>query len=275
MSSALQQVQFLETENIQKTINDLRTTGSLNNHSYSIMNDLFQKIPELRPYIGYTITGSGFGVSVIYTLSFPGIQKVLDLLKINAKVTETLKEIQTNIPKENGQSILITHRGMLQQGKEDHHAIVLYIEKTNEGFITFVDDCEYISVDAYSKGIRALFPESAKVIQVYCGIVRQRYGQGSVCSCLAINTAGALDQNPNLMKELFRKNRLQSYLNKPHVVTNLPSSIIALDVYKGGKQQIEYQAMIAESFIKKEHPKKKTCTRKFFDTIKGLIRLKT
>lgn len=275
MSSSLQQVQFSETENIQKTISDLRVTGGLNGHSYSIMNDLFQKIPELKPYIGYTTTGSGFSVRAIYTLTFAGIQKTLGLLKINAKVTETLKEIQANIPKENGRSILITHRGILQQGGEDHHAIVLYIEKTNEGFVTFVDDCEHISLDAYSKGIKALFPESAKVIQVYCGIVRQKYGQGSVCSCLAINTAGALDRNPNLMKEIFRKNELQSHLNKPHVVTNLPSSITDLDVYKGGEQQVEYQAMIAESFIKKEHPKKKNCTRRFFDTIKGLIRLKT
>ncbi|MFI5334959.1 MAG: hypothetical protein ACHQT8_07370 [Chlamydiales bacterium] len=168
------------------------------------------KYPVLQKYIApVVVQASGFGWGMelhsSYGLTFEGIRVILSMLKIKAKVADSLQELKDAIPKRDGRAAIITGSSLLA-GLSDRggsHAVSIFVRREKGVFLMTLNDGKGAS--RLAEEVQNSLFKKARVVAMPSKVKRQEDGEVT-CNATAIMDCVAFGSNPRLIEDILELN---------------------------------------------------------------------
>lgn len=208
---------------------------------YSLMERLIKSNPDLGELIGQCKchVGNGWNTKMVYSygLTHAGIQKVLQIKKIDAVVASTSKNLRNFFSKLGvGETRACVTDSSLLHGEDDlsHHAVAVLAERSFGKMRVVILDSD---AGSYSESqLRKMMPCLISFELLQSGVKRQPNGSMS-CYAFAISDCAALQTHPNLIQEIANLNK--------GIISKLPDSLLELTAKdKARDKSLEYQGLL-------------------------------
>jgi hypothetical protein len=226
--------------------------------SYALlMEELYQKHPDLKEYIGRVriVTGTGWGISFCpsFGLTFRGIRQVLHQLGLKqAQVADSAKSFRVAVNSIQTRGCIVTEPAILQTGccSGTLHAISVFVEKQENRILLSINDS--YGETTLTQKMREDFFSNRKILEMTSRLQRQAKGE-ITCNAFAIQDCVAFENDPQIMDKLASLNGYEnaesSEVSYPLKV--LPQSMMSLSKVEAARAKaLEYQCMVIDRFEK-------------------------
>lgn len=206
--------------------------------------------PDLSNYISSTVNGwSGSGWSLepcySYGITFKGIKFIVQEMKINAIVAESLEELKDALSKIplGKSSAIITAKHLLSGSDSNNmiHAVSLFVRHTEEGIELFDNDSlgnpdhEYAGLDSILEG---------KTKRIYASTQKRQENSYPTCQSFAINDCIIYQNNTNILQDVSKKYKEDK--GKIIHINKMPAPISTFDNEASARFALECQHLIIQ-----------------------------
>ncbi len=219
---------------------------------YKLMSSILTTYPHLNEYFGLRGIVSGSGWSTVlgktYTITFEGIQAVLQILRVNAIVTESLAEIKKQcLGLKEGERLAFVTEGR----DSSKHAISLFARKKRGILQITIND----SLGYHISFAETLRETLATTVQIFGSkVLRQQEGEVT-CNAFAITDCVAFHQDRELMDKIIARSDATLFAEDVHAIRKLPYSLMTLQYpMEARKEALKHQAMLIEVAMEEANP---------------------